>query len=126
MLSNFLFKFSHYKTTLSCRSDLNVNEKGWHSEVFKESSSGTAKRVRSSRASKEPDSSTRPGMSLLVAIHTSASLSHVKSIVYSMIEYLLTFDIINVSFKNQYVSHHQYPYDVLCGSFSSQKRLLIT
>lgn len=80
-LSNFLFIFSHYKIILSCRSDLNVKEKGWASRVFSSSSSGTAKRVRSSKASNEPDSSTSPGMSLLVAIHTFASESHVKFII---------------------------------------------
>ncbi len=52
--------------------------------MLKDKSSGMAIRVRSSKASKEPDSSTRPGMSSLVAIHTLASLSQVRLIIYSM------------------------------------------
>lgn len=79
--SHFLFILSHYKIILSCRSDLNVKEKGCRSDAFSSSSSGTAKRVRSSNASNEPDSSTSPGISLLVAIHTFASESHVKFII---------------------------------------------
>ena len=74
---HFLFVFSHYRTILSCRSDLNVRVSGCWLGVLSSISSGMAKRARSNSASKEPDSSTSPGMSSLVAIHTSASESHV-------------------------------------------------
>ena len=77
-LTYFLFIFCHYKSILSCRSDLMVREKGCASDEFKDKSSGIAKRVRSTRASYEPDSRTSPGISLLVAIHTAASSSHVN------------------------------------------------
>lgn len=53
-------------------------------EAFRKRSSGTAKRVRSRRASNEPDSRTSPGMSLLVAIQTLASSSQVKVMIYSI------------------------------------------
>lgn len=81
--SRFLFIFSHYRTILSCRSDVKVSDTGglfW----FSSNNSGIAKRTRSISASNEPDSSTRPGMSLLVTIHTSTSLSHVKFTTYSI------------------------------------------
>ena len=80
------FVFGHYRTILSWRSDTKFRANGLLPESFKERSSGIANRVRSNRASKEPDSSTRPGMSLLVATQTLASLSHVKLIVYSIVD----------------------------------------
>ena len=54
-------------------------------EALSASSSGMAIRVRSSRASKEPDSSTSPGMSALVAIQTQASSSQVILMIYSIL-----------------------------------------
>ena len=53
-------------------------EKGCGSDEFIDKSSGIAKRVRFTRASYEPDSRMSPGMSLLVAIHTAVSTSHVN------------------------------------------------
>ena len=80
--THFFLIFRHYRTILSCRSDLKIREKGCGSEAFRERSSGTAKRVRSRRASNEPDSRTSPGISLLVAIQTLASSSQVKVMIY--------------------------------------------
>lgn len=82
--THFFLIFRHYRTILSCRSDLKIREKGCGSEAFRERSSGTAKRVRSRRASNEPDSRTSPGISLLVAIQTLASSSQVKVMIYSI------------------------------------------
>lgn len=62
------------------RSDLKVRERGSAFGAFKESSSGTAKRVRSNKASNDPDSNTSPGISSLVAVHTLASESQLKYI----------------------------------------------
>lgn len=78
-----LFVFRHYKASLSRRSDWKFKVRG-ALEWFRESSSGTAKRTRSSRASKEPDSSTRPGTSSLSATQTQASGSQVILIVKSI------------------------------------------
>ena len=86
------FRIQPFMTILSCRSDLKIRERGETVSAFNSKSSGTAKRVRSSNASKEPDSRTRPGMSLLVAIHTPDSSSHVK---------LITYYIINTTFPIQ-------------------------
>ena len=77
-ITYFLFIFSHYKTILSRRSDKNAKVTGETLGLFNARSSGTAKRTRSSNASYDPDSNTRPGMSSLVAIQTSAVLSQVN------------------------------------------------
>ena len=53
-------------------------QQGSYREEFSARSPGMAMRVRSSKASKEPGSSTSLGMSSLAAIHTLASLSQVK------------------------------------------------
>lgn len=83
-VSYLLFIFCHYKTILSWRSDRNDKEMGRPEDLFKESNSGTAMRTRSNKASNEPDSSTRPGISSLVAIQTHASLSQTKFTTYSI------------------------------------------
>jgi hypothetical protein len=83
-VADFLFIFGHYRTILSCRSDVKTRENGIRPPWFISKSSGTANLTRSISASNDPDSSTSPGMSLLVAIHTDASLSHVKVTEYSI------------------------------------------
>lgn len=87
-LPYFLFVFSHYKAILSWRSDTKDRSRKGTLGSFNASNSGAAKRKRSIKASKDPDSNTRPGISVLVATQTPASSSQVKLITYFMLRYL--------------------------------------
>lgn len=84
-LADLFLVFCHYRAILSIRSAWKLRTAGI-SVLFISSSSGAAKRTRSSKASKEPDSKTRPGMSSLVATHTLASGSHVKFTTHFMLK----------------------------------------
>jgi len=58
-----------------CRSATNVRYNSFPVSLFISKSSGIVNRTRSRRASNDPDSSTNPGISSLVATHTPASAS---------------------------------------------------
>ena len=79
---DFFSIFRHAKI-LSCRSTRKQNKSDFFAS-FNSISSGAAYRTLSINASKEPPSSTSPGISSLCAIHTEASSSHVKLTTYSI------------------------------------------
>ncbi len=78
---HFLFV---YRKEIFCGSEINVREMGLGMEEFRVSSSGKVARVCSNRVWNELDFSAKPGMSLLVAVHTLASLSQDRWMMYSI------------------------------------------
>jgi len=81
--TDFLLVLRHYTYALSYLSDLKCSGISACSFSFSSNNSGTAYLTRSISASNEPDSSTSPGTSSLVAIQTLACESQSNFIVYS-------------------------------------------